>query len=105
MVPPIHVDAPLSHGGQGKRLVFLYQRKLLSCHQVLHAHGVIVIHSMYILNMPLSVYRLGEMPIQSKASALQAGKAGATLNARTELRAKRQRSAQEAIYRNRPIIG
>ena len=31
------------------------------------------------------------------------GKAGARLNAHTELRTKRQRSAREAIYRNRPI--
>ncbi len=31
------------------------------------------------------------------------GKAGARLNAHAELRAKRQRSAWEAIYRNRPI--
>jgi hypothetical protein len=36
----------------------------------------------------------------------ESGKAGARLNAhtRTELRKKRQRSAREAIYRNRPIV-
>ena len=57
------------------------------------------------LNMPISVYRLGEMPIQSCGQSVSAprGKAGARLNAHTELRAKRQRSAREAIYRNRPI--
>jgi len=31
------------------------------------------------------------------------GKAGVRLNAHTELRAKRQRSAREAMYRNRSI--
>ena len=57
------------------------------------------------LNRPISVYRLGEMPIQSCGQSVSAlrGKAGAMLNAHTELRAKRQRSAREAIYRNRPI--
>jgi hypothetical protein len=56
-------------------------------------------------NRPISVYRLGEMPIQSCGQSVGAprGKAGARLNAHTELRAKRQRSAREAIYRNRPI--
>jgi len=56
-------------------------------------------------NTPISVYRLGEIPIQScgvSVSALR-GKAGAMLNAHTVLRVKRQRSAREAIYRNRPI--
>ena len=57
------------------------------------------------LNRPISVYRLGEMPIQSCGQSVSArrGKAGAWLNAHTVLRAKRQRSAREAIYRNRPI--
>jgi len=56
-------------------------------------------------NRPISVYRLGGMPIQSCGQSVSAprGKAGVRLNAHTELRAKRQRSAQEAIYRNRPI--
>jgi hypothetical protein len=56
---------------------------------------------------PVSVYRLGEMPIQSCGQSVSAphGKAGVRLNAHTELRAKRQRSAWEAIYRNRPIAG
>jgi hypothetical protein len=51
------------------------------------------------------VYRPGDMPIQSCGQSVSAprGKAGAMLNAYTELRAKRQRSAREAIYRNRPI--
>ena len=45
------------------------------------------------------------MPIQSCGQSVSAprGKADARLNAHTELRAKRQRSAREAIYRNRPI--
>jgi len=45
------------------------------------------------------------MPIQSCGQSVSAsrGKAGARLNAHTELRAKRQRSAREAIYRNRPM--
>ena len=57
-------------------------------------------------NRPISVYRLGEMPIHSCGQTVSAprGKAGDRLNARTELRAKRQRSAREAICRNRPII-
>jgi len=48
----------------------------------------------------------GEMPIQSCGQGVSAphGKAGASLNAHTELRAKRQRSAREAIYRKRPIL-
>jgi hypothetical protein len=52
------------------------------------------------------VKRLGEMPIQSCGQSVNAlcGKAGARLNAHTELRAKRQRSAQEATYRNRPLL-
>jgi hypothetical protein len=56
-------------------------------------------------NRPISVYRLCEMPIQSCGQGVSAprGKAGARLNAHTELRAKRQRSAREAIYRNRPV--
>jgi hypothetical protein len=54
---------------------------------------------------PISVYRLGEMPIQCCVQSVRAprGKAGARLNAHTELRARRQRSAREMIYRNRPI--
>jgi len=42
--------------------------------------------------------------VADKASAL-CGKAGAMLNAHTESRTKRQRSAREAMYRNRPILG
>jgi len=55
---------------------------------------------------PISVYRPGEMPIQSCGQRVSAprGKAGARLNAHTELRTKRQRSAREAMYRNRPVI-
>ena len=51
-------------------------------------------------------YRLGEMPIQSCGQSVSAPrvKAGAGLNVHTELRAKRQRSAREAIYRIRPIV-
>jgi len=54
------------------------------------------------VNRPISVYRQGEMPIQSCGQSVSAprGKAGVMLNARTKLRAKRQRSAREAIYRN-----
>jgi len=57
-------------------------------------------------NKPISVHRLGEMPIQSCGQSVSAprGKAGARLNANTELRAKRVRSAREAIYRIRPIV-
>jgi hypothetical protein len=54
---------------------------------------------------PISVYRLGEMLMQScgqSGSALR-GKAGARWNAHTELRTKRQRSARVVIYRHRPI--
>jgi len=56
-------------------------------------------------NRPISVYRLGEMPIQSCGQSVSAPRenAGARLNAHTELRTKRQRSAPEAIYRNQPI--
>ena len=56
-------------------------------------------------NRPISVYRSGQMPIQSCGQSISAsrGKAGARLNAHTVLRAKRQRSARGAIYRNRPI--
>jgi hypothetical protein len=48
---------------------------------------------------------MGEMPIQSGGQSVSAapGKVGARLIAHTELRTKRQRSAREAIYRNRPI--
>ena len=56
-------------------------------------------------NRPILVYRLGEMPIQSCGQSVSAprGKAGARSNAHTELWAKRQCSAREAVYRNRPI--
>jgi hypothetical protein len=64
-----------------------------------------------ISNRPISVYRLVEMSIQSCGQSVSAPrvKAGARLNAHTELRAKHQRSARSAIYRNpkirnRPII-
>jgi len=54
-------------------------------------------------NRPISVYRPGEMPIQSCGQSVSAprGEAGVRLNAHTELRVKRQRSARGAIYRNR----
>jgi len=54
------------------------------------------------LNRPISVYRLGEIPIRGCGQSVSAprGKAGARLNAHTEFRAKRQRLAREAIYRN-----
>jgi hypothetical protein len=57
-------------------------------------------------NRPILVYRLGEMPIQICGQSVSAprGKAGARLNAHTELRTKRQRCAREAIYGNRPIV-
>jgi hypothetical protein len=56
-------------------------------------------------NRPISVYRLAEMPIQSCGQSVSAPrvKAGARLNAHTELRANRQRSAREVIYQNRPV--
>jgi hypothetical protein len=56
-------------------------------------------------NRPISVYRLGETPIQRCGQSVSAPrvKAGATLNAHTELWAKRQRLARKAIYRNRPF--
>jgi hypothetical protein len=56
-------------------------------------------------NRPTSVYRLGEMPTQRCGQSVSdpRGKAGAMLNAHTELRTKRQRSAREAIYRNRTM--
>jgi hypothetical protein len=48
---------------------------------------------------------LGEVPIHNCRQTVSAprGKAGARLNAHTELRAKRQRSAPGPKYRNRPI--
>ena len=54
---------------------------------------------------PISLYRLGEKPIQScgQSGSAPHGTAGASLHAHTELRAKHQRSAREAIYRIRPI--
>ena len=56
-------------------------------------------------NRPISVYRLGQMPTQSCGQSVSAPRkqAGPRSNAHTELRAKRQRSARVAIYRNRPI--
>ena len=56
-------------------------------------------------NRPISVHRLGEMPLQSCGRGVSAarGKAGARLTAHTELRTPHQRSAREAICRNRPI--
>jgi len=56
-------------------------------------------------NRPISVYRLGETPIQICGQSVSAPrrKVGAWWNAHTELRIKRQRSARKAIYRNRPI--
>ena len=56
-------------------------------------------------NRLVSVCCLGEMPTQSGGQSVSAprGKAGVRLNAHTELRAKRQRSAREAMYRNRSI--
>ena len=60
-----------------------------------------------VLIRPNSVYRLGKMPIQSCGQGVSAlrGRAGARLNAHTELRTKRQRLVREAIYRNRLIQG
>ena len=56
-------------------------------------------------NSPISVYRRGEIPIQSRGQSVSAprGTAGARLKAHTELRTMRQRSAREAMYRNRSI--
>jgi hypothetical protein len=56
-------------------------------------------------NGPISVVCLAEMPIPSCEQSVSAprGKAGARLNAHTELRAKRQRSAREAISRTQPL--
>jgi hypothetical protein len=47
------------------------------------------------------------MPYMSCGQSVSAprGKAGTRLNVHTELRAKRQRSVREAMYRNRPITG
>ena len=69
-------------------------------HVLLHTSHDAVSH-----NRPISVYRLGEMPIQSCGQSVSAprGKPGVWLNAHAELRAKRQRSAREATYRNRTI--
>jgi hypothetical protein len=46
----------------------------------------------------ISVYRLGEMPVQSCGQSVSAPprKAGVKLNAQTELRTNRQRSARES---------
>jgi hypothetical protein len=56
-------------------------------------------HCEFIFNGgPISVYRRGEMPMQSCEQSVSD-----RLNARTELRARCQRSALEAMYRNRPI--
>jgi hypothetical protein len=56
-------------------------------------------------NRPISVYRLCGMPIQSCGQSVSAPrvKAGARLNAHTELRGKHQRSARKATHRNQPI--
>ena len=53
----------------------------------------------YAPNQPSSVYRLGEIPIQSCGRSVHAPHvgAGARSDAYIELRAKRQRSAREAI--------
>ena len=53
------------------------------------------VHLHLALVRPISVYRLVEMPIQSCGQSVSAprGKAGARLNAHTELRTKRQRRA------------
>jgi hypothetical protein len=61
--------------------------------------------SSFASNRPISVCRLGKMPIQSCGQSVCAPrrKVGARVNALTELRAKRQRSEREAVYRNRPI--
>ena len=50
-------------------------------------------------NRPFSVYRLGEMPIQSCGQSISAprGKASARLTAHTELREMRQRSASTGL--------
>ena len=57
-------------------------------------------------NRPITVYCLGESPIHSLRQSVSArrGRAGARLNAHEQLRTKRQRSAREAIYRNRRIV-
>ena len=59
-----------------------------------------------ILNRLTSVCRLGEMPVQSwgQSDSASRGKAGARLNAHTVLRMTRQRTSQEAIYRNQPLV-
>ena len=72
-------------------------------------HEIVVIspnkHDCTALNRPISVYRPGELPIQSCGQGVSAPgmKTGARLNAHTKLRAMRQRSAREAIYQNWPI--
>ena len=55
-----------------------------------------------LINRPISVYRLGEKPIQSCGQRVSAprGKAGARLNAQRELRTKRQRSARSDISKS-----
>jgi hypothetical protein len=55
--------------------------------------------------MPISVYHPCEMPIHSCGQGVSAPreKAGAGLTVHIEVRTERQRSAREAIYRNRPI--
>jgi hypothetical protein len=62
-----------------------------------------LVHDEHTVNRPISIYRLGEM-LQSCGQCVSAPheKAVARLNAYTELRTKRQRSAQQAMYRNRP---
>jgi len=84
-------------------LAAVHVQRDLARHQgpVKYAHG----HAHGHANRPISVYRLGKMPIQSGRQSVSAprGKAGARLKIHTELRAERQRSAREAIYRNQPI--
>ena len=68
-------------------------------------HFILYMSDPLVLKRPISVYRLGEMPIQSCGQSINApcGKASGRWNAHTELRAKRLRSAWEAIHGKRPI--
>jgi hypothetical protein len=93
----VHVDAPLLAGGGTARA-----RHLGGVRRAAGPHTT----SRTTSNRPISVYRLGEMLIQGCGQSVSAprGKSGARLNAHTELRAKRQRSAREGIYRNRLIL-
>ena len=73
--------------------------------QVDEAGGLLTRSTRPMLHRSILVFRLGEMRIQSCGQRVSAprGIAGAWLNAHTEMRAKRQRSAREAMYQNRPI--